>query len=224
MTRLSTSRALEASSRASAILFDLDGTLIDSIELIRRSFRHMLASHGRDGTDDSIWRRGIGRPLEVQLAEIARDDRELGSMVSCYRQYNSAHHDELVRAFPGVVEALDSLRSRGARMGVVTSKARPGALRGLEHAGLSEYVEVLVAAGDTARPKPAADPVLAALAALDTPPERAFTVGDALPDLAAGRAAGTSIAAVLWGACDRSTLEAAGPDRVLDEPRELSSL
>jgi len=212
------------SSRASAILFDLDGTLIDSIELIRRSFRHMLASHGRDGSDDSIWRRGIGRPLEVQLAEIARDERELSAMVKCYREYNYAHHDELVRAFPGVVDALDALRSRGARLGVVTSKARPGALRGLEHAGLARFVEVIVAAGDTARPKPAGDPVTAALAALGTAPESAFTVGDALPDLAAGRAAGTRTAAVTWGACDRATLETGGPDRVLVATSELSSL
>ena len=207
--------------RPRAVLFDLDGTLIDSIELIRRSFRHMLFEHGFDGNDDSLWRRGIGRPLDVQLAELARDPADVGAMVATYRAYNNAHHDELVTAFPGVRESLETLRAAGQRLGIVTSKARTGALRGLAHTGLANYFDVIVAANDVVRPKPASDPVLAALATLDVAPERATTVGDALPDLQAGRAAGTRTVAVLWGACDRATLETVSPDLVL-ESRELS--
>jgi pyrophosphatase PpaX len=209
---------------ATAVLFDLDGTLIDSIELIRRSFRHMLLEHGFDGDDDSIWRRGIGRPLDVQLAEIARDPGDVAAMLATYRAYNSIHHDELVSVFPGVRESLEALARAGRRLGVVTSKARTGALRGLAHTGLESFFDVVVAANDAPRPKPAPDPVLAALATLGVEPARATTVGDALPDLQAGRAAGTRTVAVLWGACDRSTLEAATPDLFLDDPRALGTL
>ena len=145
-------------------------------------------------------------------------------MVATYRAYNNAHHDELVTAFPGVRESLETLRAAGQRLGIVTSKARAGALRGLAHTGLASYFDVIVAANDAVRPKPAPDPVLAALATLDVAPDRATTVGDALPDLAAGRAAGTRTVAVLWGACDRGTLSAAAPDLFLEEPRALGTL
>jgi len=184
----------------------------------------MLDAHGFDGGDDSIWRRGIGRPLDVQLAELARHPGEVEAMVATYRAYNAAHHDELVSAFPGVRDSLVALRRAGRRLGVVTSKARPGALRGLAHTGLARFFDVVVAANDAPRPKPAADPVLAALEVLGVAPDLATTVGDALPDLVAGRAAGTRTVGVLWGACDRATLAAAAPDLYLEDPCELAAL
>ncbi len=184
----------------------------------------MLDAHGFDGGDDSIWRRGIGRPLDVQLAELARHPDDVDAMVATYRAYNAEHHDELVSAFPGVRDSLEVLRRAGRKLGVVTSKTREGALRGLEHSGLGSFFDVVVAAKDAPRPKPAADPVLAALAVLGVAPDRATTVGDALPDLAAGRAAGTRTVGVLWGACDRATLAAAAPDLLLEDPRELAGL
>ena len=93
-----------------AVLFDLDGTLIDSIELILRSYRHTLATHGKRGVGESEILASMGRPLRDTLGPFASDERELEEMVRTYRAYNDAHHDSLVRPYEGIDTALSSDR------------------------------------------------------------------------------------------------------------------
>src|SRR5207253_8222637 len=108
----------------STFLFDLDGTLIDSIELILRSYRHTMRLHRGQEPSDDVWMQGLGTPLWVQFRQFTDDPAEIEAMVTTYRAYNLAHHDEMVRPYDGVVEAVRALRDRGKTLGLVTSKMR----------------------------------------------------------------------------------------------------
>jgi pyrophosphatase PpaX len=206
------------------ILFDLDGTLIDSIELILASYRHTLAAHGRPQVPDSEWMRGVGTPLRVQLGQWAESPEELQALVTTYREYNLANHDRMITAFPGIVELVRTVRLRGLRTGVVTSKNREGTRRGLRLVGLEAAIEVLVCADDVVHPKPHREPVERAVAQLQADPATTLFVGDSIHDLHSGRAAGVLTGAVLWGPFRRQELEPAAPDFWLETPAHLGKL
>ena len=208
----------------STFLFDLDGTLIDSIELILRSYRHTMRLHRGHEPSDDVWMRGLGTPLWVQFRHFTEDPAEIEAMVATYRAYNLAHHDELVRPYAGVVEAVLALRDQGKTLGLVTSKMRSGAVRGLKAAGLEDAFQVIVGADDVTHPKPHPEPVLTALGRLGAPATGAVFVGDSRHDLECGRAAGVKTAAVLWGPFDRSHLEDLRPDYWLETPADLAAL
>ena len=208
----------------STFLFDLDGTLIDSIELILRSYRHTLRTHRGLEPPDDVWMKGLGTPLWVQFRHFTEDPAEIEAMVATYRAYNLAHHDELVRPYAGVVEAVLALRDQGKTLGLVTSKMRSGAVRGLRVAGLEDAFQVIVGADEVTHPKPHPEPVLTALERLGAPATGAVFVGDSRHDLECGRAAGVKTAAVLWGPFDRSHLEDLRPDYWLETPADLTLL
>jgi pyrophosphatase PpaX len=207
--------------RCSTVLFDLDGTLIDSIELILSSYRHTLETHRGTRLPDEFWLRGIGTPLRAQLSRLSDDPEELDAMVATYRAHNLAHHDRMVCAYDGVAAALERLAAAGCAMAVVTSKLKQGALRGLERCGLQRYFRAIVGADDTALHKPHPEPVHRALALLGAEPGRTVFVGDSPHDLAAGRAAGVKTAAALWGPFPRQELEPWKPDHWLEKPQDL---
>ena len=208
----------------STFLFDLDGTLIDSIELILRSYRHTMRTHRRDEPPDDVWMEGLGTPLWVQFRRFTDDAAEIDAMVETYRAYNLAHHDELVRPYDGVVEAVRALRRPGRSLGLVTSKMRSGALRGLRRAGLEDAFEVVVGADEVTHPKPHPEPVRIALERLGAPATGAVFIGDSRHDLECGRAAGVKTAAALWGPFDRADLEDLEPDYWLERPQDLTTL
>jgi pyrophosphatase PpaX len=208
----------------STFLFDLDGTLIDSIELILRSYRHTMRLHRGHEPSDDLWMQGLGTPLWVQFRHFTDDPGEIEAMVATYRAYNLAHHDELVRPYDGVVEAVRALRDRRKTLGLVTSKMRGGAIRGLRVAGLEDAFQVIVGADEVTHPKPHPEPVLTALERLGRPAADAVFIGDSRHDVACGRAAGVKTAAALWGPFDRSHLADLQPDYWLERPADLSLL
>jgi len=208
----------------STFLFDLDGTLIDSIELILRSYRHTMRLHRGHEPSDDVWMEGLGTPLWVQFRHFTEDPAEIEAMVATYRAYNLAHHDELVRPYDGVVEAVRALRARKKTLGLVTSKMRSGALRGLRVAGLEDAFQVIVGADEVTHPKPHPEPVLMALERLRAPAAGAVFVGDSRHDVECGRAAGVKTAAVLWGPFDRAHLADLEPDYWLERPEDLATL
>ena len=205
-------------------LFDLDGPLIDSIELILRSYRHTMRAHRGYEPPDDVWMGGLGTPLWVQFRLWSDDESEIKAMVETYREYNLAHHDELVRPYDGVVEQVRRLDQAGKTLGLVTSKMRGGALRGLRVAGLENAFDVVVGADDVSHPKPHAEPVLLALAQAGKGPTDAVFIGDSRHDIECGRAAGVKTAAVLWGPFDRDHLEDLDPDYWLEQPQDIASL
>jgi pyrophosphatase PpaX len=208
----------------STLLFDLDGTLIDSIDLILRSYRHTIQAHRGVEPPDHVWMAGLGTPLWVQFREWSDDEAEIRAMVQTYRDYNLAHHDELVRPYDGVVEQVRGLHARGKALGLVTSKLRGGALRGLRLAGLDDVFDVIVGSDDVTHPKPHPEPVLTALERMNASAADAVFIGDSRHDMESGRAAGVKTAAVLWGPFDRRHLEDLRPDFWLERAADLAGL
>jgi pyrophosphatase PpaX len=207
--------------RYRTVLFDLDGTLVDSVRLILDSYHHTLAVHGLPARPDAHWLDGLGTPLRTQFRDWADRPEQLDAMVATYRDYNLRHHDDRVRPYPGVTGMVAAIRDAGLRTGVVTSKNREGALRGLRVAGLEGSMDVVIGADDVERHKPDPEPVLRALAMLETAAASAVYVGDSVHDMRAGRNAGTATAAALWGPFGRDHLAATTPDHWLNLPRDL---
>ena len=210
--------------RLTTVLFDLDGTLIDSVRLILDSYHHTLACHGQEPRPDNFWLAGLGTPLRVQFRQWAEDPARLEAMIGTYREYNLTHHDTRVTAYPGVVEMVRAIRRKGYRTGLVTSKNTPGALRGLRLIGIEEEIELIIGADDVENPKPHPEPVTLALARLGVAASSAVYVGDSIHDMESGRAAGVETAAVLWGPFGRAHLEGTAPDHWLETPADLLRL
>ena len=206
------------------ILFDLDGTLIDSVRLILDSYHHTLQVHGLPARTDEEWLRGVGTPLRAQFTEWDGTGGAVDAMIATYRDYNVQHHDAMVTVYPGVVELVVALRAAGRRTGLVTSKNRQGALRGLRLVGLDALIDVLVCADDVVNAKPHPEPVEKAVALLDADPATTVFVGDSIHDMYSGRAAGVRTAAALWGPFGRGHLEDATPDYWLEQPDDLRRL
>jgi pyrophosphatase PpaX len=210
--------------RMQTVLFDLDGTLIDSIRLILDSYHHTLTQHNLPARSDEDWLRGVGTPLAVQFSEWRESPEILDAMIATYREYNLKHHDSMVTVYPGVLEAVREIKAAGIQTGLVTSKNRQGALRGLKLVGLEALMDVLVCADEVTNPKPHPEPVENAVALLGADPATTVYVGDSIHDMQSGRAAGVKTAAALWGPFGRSHLESAGPDYWLEKPADLIGL
>jgi pyrophosphatase PpaX len=206
------------------VLFDLDGTLIDSIRLILDSYHHTLSHHQLPARSDEDWLKGIGTPLSVQFAEWRGTPERLEAMIATYREYNLKHHDSMVTVYPGVLDAVREIKTAGIATGLVTSKNRQGALRGLQLVGLEALMDVLVCADEVTNPKPHPEPVEKAVALLGADPNSTVYVGDSLHDMRSGKAAGVKTAAALWGPFRRAHLEAAEPDFWLEKPEALVPL
>lgn len=206
------------------VLFDLDGTLVDTLELILASYRHTMAEHLDRVPPDEAWLETMGTPLREQLRDFARSPEEVDSMLQTYLEHNQRHHERLVRIFPGVRETVTGLRSAGYRLAVVTSKLRNQVIRELRSCQLTGLFHTLVCADDVDRPKPHPQPVYRAMEELGLAPKELLLVGDSVYDLRAGRAAGVHTAAALWGPFDRDRLEPARPDYWLSDIDELRAL
>jgi pyrophosphatase PpaX len=138
-----------------------------------------------------------------------------------YRLFNVANHDWLARPFQGTGEVLSELRHRGYLIGVVTSKARELALRGLRLCALDALIDSAVFLEDTDAHKPHPEPILAALNRLSAPPRSSVYVGDSRHDIIAAQAAGVRTVAALWGPAPRAELERERPDFVAESITDL---
>jgi pyrophosphatase PpaX len=208
-----------------AVLFDLDGTLIDSIPLLVASMQHAFEGHPNP-PPMAEWVALVGTPLDGMIRRWAVDEADVARLKERYKVHQWANHDAIVRAFPGVPAMLDALSSRGVRMALVTSKLEPSARRSLDFLG--RHFELVVGLEATERHKPAPDPVLHALARLGARPGEAAFVGDSPHDVEAGNAAGVATVAALWGPFTREQLAPARPrawaERVEDVVEVLAGL
>ncbi len=202
-----------------AVLFDLDGTLIDSIGHIVSCWQHTTrACLGREMSREEIVPT-LGRALLECFEEIAPGRGE--EMREVYRAHQKGTHDSMVTLIPGTREMLEKLRGAGLTLGVVTSKGLPVATEGLNLFDLGGYFATLVTYEDTTRHKPHPDPLLVAAERLGLQPSEMVYVGDALFDIEAGKAAGMKTIGVTWGAGTRESLEAAGANAVVDSVEEV---
>ncbi len=205
-----------------ALLFDLDGTLVDSIELILGSARHaFIGFAGHIPTDDE-WRAGIGRPLQAVLLEYsAGDQAEADRLLARYREYQLEHHDRLLHAYDGVVETLRALHAAGHRLAIVTSKSDWLAQRALDFVGIGELFGALVGCDTCVNHKPHPEPVERALALLGEERSNALFVGDSPHDVHSGLAAGVYTVGATWGAFSQAEMVASGANVVIDDITEL---
>src|SRR5215213_6565612 len=201
--------------RFRVVLFDLDGTLVDSAAAILGSFHHATETVlSRRFPDEQILAQVGGTNLAHQMQLL--DPDRVDELVRVYREHNDPQYRELA-CFEGVVSVLERLKDEGRRLGVVTAKRRPTVERVFAGAGIGGFFDATVGSDDTERHKPHAEPVLKALELLDARPHEAAYVGDSPFDVAAARSAGVFAVAVGWGGIH----QVEDADAVVDTPEEL---
>jgi pyrophosphatase PpaX len=207
----------------SVVLFDLDGTVINTNDLIVASFQHVLKEKlGLDVPASTIYRH-FGEPLPRTMGRYA-PGREV-ELSDFYRTFNLANHDSLVKQFEGMRETLDALRDAGIKLGIVTSKRVDVAQRGLTVCGFDGYFDTLVGMDETEKHKPEPEPILLALERLGGQPgAHVLMVGDSTFDILCGHNAGVATAAVGWSVIEREVLQGARPDHWVEHPADLLSL
>lgn len=203
-------------------LFDLDGTLINTNDLIIASFLHTLNHYypGRYTKKDVI--AFIGEPLEVSFQRV--DPDRVKELCEHYRRYNLEKHDELVKEFPNVNDTLKTLKEKGYKLGIVTTKRRETVNLGIRLTKIEPFFDVIVTIDDVKRPKPAPDPVRLALEKLGSKPEQAVMIGDSPFDIEAGRSAGTKTVGVSWTIKGVAALREVHPDYLIDDMKELLAI
>ncbi|MFM6849603.1 MAG: HAD family hydrolase [Terrabacter sp.] len=209
------------SPRWSTAVFDLDGTLADTINLIVESYQYAFRTVIGREEDPDVIRSWIGRPLIGAFRD--HSPAHADELYDTYLQWNADNTERLIRDYDGVVAVLADLRAAGVAVGVATSKRRESARQAMEILGISEHVDVLVAMEDTERHKPDPTPLLLALERMGRSANGAVYVGDAVVDVLAGKAAGMDTVAVTWGAGLPGPLEAVRPSAVVTTADELRS-
>ena len=204
-----------------AILFDNDGTLVDSYELLMECFRFATREVLGEALPDELLSEKIGQPLVVQVLDFTDDPEAQQQIIVEYRAHNAQVHDEMLKAFPEAQPALARLAEAGFAMGVVTSKRHDIAWHGLELVGAAPYLSCLVGSDDCTPPKPDAAPVRAGCRLLGVEPGECAYVGDSPYDIQAGNAAGCTSVAVTWGMFPEERLRAEAPALVCASFGEL---
>lgn len=194
-------------NRYDTILFDLDGTLLNTRELINRSFVHTF-EHFRpehiltDAELDSFF----GPSLKQTFSKYSSDENEIEQMIQYYREYNVATHDELVTAFPGAKQLIRTLARKGYKLGIVSSKKKDLVEHGLELFGILKHFSIVIGEEEVVNPKPAPEGILMALEALSA--KKALYIGDGVGDIEAGKNAGIDTIGVLYSERKQQIIDA----------------
>src|SRR3569833_1284417 len=206
--------------RFETVLFDLDGTVVDSGAIILASMRHATREVlGQEFSDHDLMQAVGGPGLEAQMAAFAPDRVE--ELVTVYRAHNIPLHDEL-EPCEGMEDVIVRLDGDGVRLGVVTAKMRATAELAFERLRVGHLFEVLVGGDETAEHKPNPAPLLLGAKRLGVSPQDCAYVGDSPFDIRAAKAAHMYSVAVTWGRIhDRDALEAEEPAAIVETPEEL---
>jgi pyrophosphatase PpaX len=206
-------------NKLTTVLFDLDGTLVDTNELIISSFLHTLEQYqpGKYKREDVL--PFMGPTLRESFESV--DAEQVDDMIATYRAFNISNHDLLVKEFNGVYETVRTLKENGYKLGIVTTKMHDVVLKGLRLTKLDEFFEVIVALDHVQKAKPDPEPVQLALKLLGSAPEEAIMVGDNHHDILAGKNAGTMTVGVAWSIKGRDYVASFEPDYVIDKMADL---
>jgi len=210
------------SNHLTTLLFDLDGTLINTNELIIASFTHTLNRYFPNQYKREDILPFIGPTLRETFESIAPDKVE--EMFECYREHNLRYHDELVTEYEGVYETIKVLSENGFKLGIVTTKLLDTVMKGLKLTKLDSFFPVVIALNHVEKAKPDPEPVLKALEQLGSVPEEAIMIGDNYHDILAGKNAGTKTAGVGWAIKGAEHLAKYEPDYILKDMKDLLSI
>lgn len=208
--------------KITTILFDLDGTLINTNELIIASFLHTLEKYypGRFKREDVL--DFIGPTLTESFSSI--DESRVEELITEYRRFNIEMHDEFVEEFETVYETIEALHQSNIKIGIVTTKARNVVEMGLSYSRLKQFFDVVITFNDVKKTKPHPEPILLALEKLGSVPEETIMVGDNYHDINGGKNAGTKTAGVAWAIKGRDYLASFQPDYMLEKMSDILSI
>ncbi|MDA1081168.1 MAG: HAD-IA family hydrolase [Gemmatimonadetes bacterium] len=207
-----------------ALLFDMDGTLLDSIGLIVESA--VYAFDGREGPRPTRaeWQALIGTSLDSMLGRWATDEADAAFLKGRYRKFQVENHDRFVRLYDDVEKTLRQFHAAGHPMAVVSSKLDGGIRRSMDYFGLTPLFDVIVGIEHTVHHKPHPAPVLYALGKLGVGPLDAVFIGDSPHDVEAAKAAGVRVIAVTWGAYTREEIAPTEPEAWIERMADLAGL
>ncbi|MGE8036047.1 pyrophosphatase PpaX [Lysinibacillus sp. KCTC 33748] len=202
-----------------ALLFDFDGTLLNTNDLIIQTFMHVLNERfpGQYSPKDCL--KFLGPSLKQTFSDIAPGEEE--AMITKYREYNEAHHDELVTQYPDVVSTLEQLKDMGIKLAIVSTKRNGMIDRGLSVLGANHLFDIRIGTDDVKNVKPNPEPVLLALERLGVNKEEAIMIGDNSHDIEAGHNAGVRAAGVAWAFKGEEYLQQFKPEYMLHHMTDL---
>lgn len=205
------------------ILFDFDGTVGNTTNLILTSFRYATQVVMGRVLADEVMIKSFGLPLKECMELVADKPEQVDPLRDAYREFNNEHHDELIEDFVGAKDGIQALHDMGIRMAIVTSKKQPMCLRGLKCLGLDGYIDAIVGCDDVLYSKPHGEPMEKGAAGLGLKPEECLCVGDSYFDLQSGHNAGcAACVAVSYTSLNWERIVNEGkPDYVVDDLREL---
>jgi pyrophosphatase PpaX len=209
-------------NKITTILFDLDGTLIDTNDLIITTYLHTLDKYYPKQYKREDILPFIGPTLHEAFGSIDPDRVE--EMILEYRTFNIANHDELVKEFAGVLETVQTLKEKGYKLGIVTTKRHDVTMKGLRLMNLDALFEVIIAYDHVSKTKPDPEPIFKALEQLNSTPEETIMVGDNHHDILAGKNAGTLTAGCAWSIKGREYIAKYEPDYILENMMDLITI
>lgn len=205
-----------------AVLFDFDGTLADSNELINRSHLSVLEEYYPGMYTLESVRQFNGPSLDEVYGRL--DWEEKDTMIAKYREYNAIYHDEMIRLFDGVTEQLHVLKEKGMKLAVVSTKRNDTLWKGIKLLGLDGLFDVVIGGEDYTYYKPNPEPIYRAMAELNCLHEKTMMVGDNFHDIEAANNAGILSVFVGWSQKTREEIAPYGPDCIVDTMEELTDL
>ena len=206
------------------VLFDFDGTVMNTNDVILQSWQHTFRTlRGRE-EDPEVLLKTFGEPLETTMKKFF-PEMPVGESIKVYRSFHYDNFGDLISVFPGMDDLIAEVKRRGYSLGLVTSRLYNTTMQGLEKYGLKEYFDVIVTANDTTKHKPDPEPVNITLEKLGAKPENSIMLGDTLFDLMCAKNAGVRSVLVSWSLAlsgkTKEDLGDAAPDYILEKPEDL---
>lgn len=203
------------------VLFDLDGTILDTHELIFETFKRTfetIAPH--IDTDTLDYHSFIGPPIDIMFAKYLKD-HQIEEAIKIFRHHNLSLHEQYVTVYPNIREVLKRLKADNFNIGIVSSKIKSSINYGLNLFDLTEYFDFIVGYDDVSSPKPDPQGILKALNHFNVRSEQAIMIGDAISDIEAAKFANCKSAMVTYSLLDNNLIQQANADYYLDDMLDL---